>query len=211
MCLLRAWHALKENDKYCSTGSLKKVMLQASNKWSLKYLKVLQSFNNPNAKARWLTSTENKSCSQTVRSGLRQSNFSGIFFFDSWKILIIFSFSLTLNKKVYFLVYLTASVQGCPAQSMFPDVLLLLCSSSTSGFAPRANYPSDGHQSHLWILCFLWFFFATAWNIHFFPILLCFCARHSSTHNKPDQCFSISLHHSGRLPINQSPKPLVLL
>lgn len=100
MCLLWAWHALKENDKYCSTGSLKKVMLQASNKWSLKYLKVLQSFNNLNARARWLTSTENKSCSQTVRSGLRQSNFSGIFFFlTPEKYWLFFLFHLLWTRK----------------------------------------------------------------------------------------------------------------
>lgn len=128
MCLLRAWHALKENDKYCSTGSLKKVMLQASNKWSLKYLKVLQSFNNPNAKARWLTSTENKSCSQTVRSGLRQSNFSGIFFFWLMKNTDYFFFFTYFEQESVFLglfasirpgVPCTVHVPWCSAAALF--------------------------------------------------------------------------------------------
>lgn len=82
MCLLQVWQALKANDKSCRTVSLEGGTLQASSTWTLKYLKVVQPFKNLSAKARTLTSMEDNSYSQIIRSGLRQGNF--------WWLLVLF-------------------------------------------------------------------------------------------------------------------------
>lgn len=161
MCLLQVQHALKENDKSCSTVSLEWDMLQASSKWSLKYLKVVQSFKNLNAKARWLTSMEDKSCLQIVSSGLCQGIFSGIFL----KMRINYLFFFTCFAQIGILCGLFVSIHS----RVQHRVHILWCPHSAGAavpanqaFTPGANHPRvtpSNSQSHLRVLGWVLFFF----------------------------------------------------
>lgn len=161
MCLLQVQHALKENDKSCSTVSLERDMLQASSKWSLKYLKVVQSFKNLNAKAGWLTSMEDKSCLQIISSGLCQGIFSGIFL----KMRINYLFFSTCFAQVGILCGLFVSIHSMVQHR----VHILWCPHSAGAavpanqaFTPGANHPrvtASNSQSHLWILGWVLFIF----------------------------------------------------
>ena len=170
MCLLQVRCAFSKNDKSCSTVSLEWGMLQASSKWSLKYLKFVQSFKNLNAKARWLTSTEDKSCSQIIRSGLCQGIFSEIFLKTRIDYLFFFTHFAQVGVFCGLVVSICSRVQHrvhilwCPhsAGALFFQQIRL---------SPLEQIiPEQRHQTAK-VTCEslgAFFFFPMAWNISVF-------------------------------------------